>query len=357
MQINSLFVATSFIIGLLIIKYLRSLDLHEREPFVKMFLVTVWGGVWSVAISIYLYRIVHSAGIAGFDNILGALFIIGPVEELAKFVALLSSYFIIKDEINEPTDGLIYMSCVALGFSLIENYMYATRTPDSGYLLILRVFFSTPIHILSSIFMGLSFYVMVRYKKGFRLFMVSYAYAILVHGLYDSIVFHGLAFLLLVWIIWVAYRWGISLLSYTTAKSPFRPSLKQFIERYPNPALEMGVACIHCGNPDNKHTYRIGKTRIQRCNACGSFVSTMRGLYHIFHHFGSEFGNLSKYYRHKDTLQTDYSTLFKGNYISEQKRAAFFQLDEMNAALAEFNAELIKQIEEKWWFTKGLKIR
>ena len=60
MQINSLFVAISFIIGLLIIKYLRSLDLHEREPFVKMFLVWIIWVAYRWGISLLSYTTAKS---------------------------------------------------------------------------------------------------------------------------------------------------------------------------------------------------------------------------------------------------------------------------------------------------------
>ena len=356
MQINYALVLISFLLGIAIIDYIRSFDLHEKEPYIKMVLVTVWGGVWSIAITIFLYTMAGKFGITGSRDLFGAIFVIGPVEEFAKFLALLSSYFIIRNEINEPTDGLIYMSCVALGFSLIENYFYATQTPDSGYLIILRIFFSTPAHILSSLFMGLAFYVIVKHKRGLQLFLVSFCFAAGIHGLYDAIIFHGLATLFLFVILILAYKLGLHLLSYTTAKSPFRPTLKQFVENYRTPVMEKGIECLNCGNQDEKNTYRIGKIRIQKCEACGRFVSTDKDLFRIFRRFGSEFRNLNRYYRHKDETKTNYSTVFKSNSISEEKRLAFFQLDELNFALNEFNDKLISQIEEKWWFNKGLQV-
>jgi RsiW-degrading membrane proteinase PrsW (M82 family) len=138
MSLNLLLVLLSFVIGIAITDYLRSFDLHEKEPLSKMFLVVLWGGVWSVGISVLTYQLLVKTGLGRIDNFFGALFVIGPVEEAAKLLALFSSYFIFREELNEPTDGLIYMSCVALGFSLIENYHYATRTPDSGILIFLR---------------------------------------------------------------------------------------------------------------------------------------------------------------------------------------------------------------------------
>jgi hypothetical protein len=34
----------SFVFGLMFIRYIRSYDVHEKEPVWKMLLATVWGG-------------------------------------------------------------------------------------------------------------------------------------------------------------------------------------------------------------------------------------------------------------------------------------------------------------------------
>jgi RsiW-degrading membrane proteinase PrsW (M82 family) len=114
MSLNLLLVLLSFVMGIAITDYLRSFDLHEKEPLPKMFLVVLWGGVWSAGISVLTYKLLVISGLGRVDNFFGALFVIGPVEEAAKLLALFSSYFIFRKELNEPTDGVIYMSCVAL---------------------------------------------------------------------------------------------------------------------------------------------------------------------------------------------------------------------------------------------------
>ena len=229
MLANYPLILLSFLIGILAVNYLRTYDIHEREPLFKMALVTVWGGVFSIVLSIALYTSLQLIGIRGHHNVFGALLVIGPVEEAAKFIALLSCYFFIRHEINEPTDGLIYMSCVALGFSLIENYFYAITSQSSGFVFFIRLLTSTPGHILFSVFMGIAFYALVRLKTGVMLFLIAYAYAIITHGLYNSIVFHGLGMIILMLLLFKSHSWALALLSYTTARSPFRKSVKEFI--------------------------------------------------------------------------------------------------------------------------------
>jgi len=93
MPINILFVLLSFVIGIFATNYIRSFDIHEKEPLPKMILVVLWGGAWSVVLAILTYGLLKKAGMGKIDNFLGAVFVIGPVEEAAKFLALLSSYF------------------------------------------------------------------------------------------------------------------------------------------------------------------------------------------------------------------------------------------------------------------------
>jgi RsiW-degrading membrane proteinase PrsW (M82 family) len=61
-----------------------------------MFGVTLWGGVWSIVIALLLYRVFNILGVTELRNSIGAIFVIGPVEELAKLSALFSAYFINK---------------------------------------------------------------------------------------------------------------------------------------------------------------------------------------------------------------------------------------------------------------------
>jgi RsiW-degrading membrane proteinase PrsW (M82 family) len=354
MPLNLLLVILSFVIGISITDYIRSYDIHEKEPLHKMFLVVLWGGAWSVGITILTYQLLGKAGLGKIDNFFGAVFVIGPVEEAAKLLALLSSYYFIRKDLNEPTDGLIYMTCVALGFSLIENYFYATRTPDSGILLFLRLFISTPVHILSSIFMGIAFFDIMKLRTGVGILLVSFCYASLVHGLFDAILFSKwiLAFLFLV--ICFSQRWALSLLSYTTAKSPFRRDLKAFIENCKT-ERKTGLECLNCGNINDKDTYIAQGFSIQKCDQCPSYISTKDSLFKLFRFFGSVFKDPTQYYWDAKFYNRPYSTLYKGNSVSDQKNLAFFLLDELNEALNELNRSIVTDFERNWWFPKKLR--
>ncbi len=348
------FVFLSFVIGLFCVHYLSGYDKHEKEPLGRMFAVCCWGGAWSIIVSSILYAIVHGIGVQDIRNSFGALFVIGPVEESAKLLALFSSYFIIRNEMDEPTDGILYMACVALGFSLIENYFYATRNVNSGHLLLLRLFISTPMHIAFSIFMGLAFYVWKKHRKSTGLLFVSFLYASFVHGLYDLIIFNGIALIVLLLLVQQAYGFSLTLLSYTTAVSPYRLPLADFISAYGNPQTENGIECLHCGSVNPKKTYKLKKITIQKCDQCDHYVTTKKGIFQIFHHFASTFKKLDANYRTPSASGRQHSTLYANNDVSDFKKIASFELEKLNRTIEEVNASIIQKMEEKWWLPKNL---
>jgi len=357
MSINYLFVVLSFIFGLIAVGSLRRFDLHEKEPFLKMAVVTVWGGFWSVVISLLLYGALDNLNIGGSSDITKAFLLIGPVEEASKFIALCTAYPFIRRELNEPTDGLLYMSCVALGFSLIENYFYATHTPGSGHLLFIRLVIATPAHIVFSIFMGISFYYLVRLKRGIGFFLVSFLYASFIHGLYDAILFQGWGFILVLVLLKYSYEWALTLLSYTTAISPFRKPLTEFLNNYPEPAVEGGMVCPSCGNEGPKTTYLMDKTRIQKCDRCLNYLTTKKGLFQMFKFFGSSFSGTSKFYRGAKAFNKRFSRLYKGNRVDDTRKMAFFEIEDMAEALESFNKLIISNFEHRWWYPGALAAR
>ena len=70
---------------------------------------------------------VEQAALAGvtapMPMAIGCFLVIGPCEELAKFLAV--RLFVYRNkEFNEPLDGIIYAAAAALGFASLENVLY-----------------------------------------------------------------------------------------------------------------------------------------------------------------------------------------------------------------------------------------
>jgi RsiW-degrading membrane proteinase PrsW (M82 family) len=362
-MLKLILIALSFIFGLLSIRHLRTFDVHEKEPFGKMLAVTIWGGVVSVVLSLFLYSALYTTGINVHDGVPFSYFFVGFIEEGAKLAALFLCWLIIRDEMNEPTDGLIYMACVALGFSLIENYFYAVRNPSTTPLIAIRLIICTPMHIAFSIFMGLASFRAIHHAGGWGMLLGTYVLASVYHALYDIFVSYWLLLPALYLIVTGAYRWMYKLLGYTAAKSPFRKSLAELIYTYPSPAIEPGLECLDCGNKAPKPTYDLGKIRMQRCEECGVFLSTQASLCQLMHHYGSTFGSLRKQIhplsKHRTRSEAgakrrqrsgnNLCVLVEANRIDRKKGIACFQLDDLNAVLEEMSGNVVQEAESHWW--------
>ena len=351
----SIYILLSFIFGLICVAYIRSKDRFEKEPFGHMLAVTCWGGLWSWVISGVLYDLIGRWGFHDLRNTWGALVAIGPVEEFSKLAALATAYPIIRRQLNEPVDGLLYMACVALGYSLIENYHYAMEmTFTGGRLLFARLLICTPSHINFSAFMGLAFYFVLQRGRAYPFLILAYLYAALVHGIYDMIVFNGYVIILLALVIWLAYKAAVALLGYATAKSQFRENLWTFVSTYNTPYLMRGLTCPTCGSTADKPTFRLLSESIQRCDRCGDHITTPNGLRAILHHFAAEparsiWGRIVV--GRRPHAAPDAPSLVR---TSEDGKRLSFDLLALNNLIVQRNRQTIRRMERRWWFPRRL---
>jgi len=117
--------------------------------------------------------------------IIGALFVIAPIEELSKFSVVFASVYHHK-VFNERLDGVMYMVVASLGFATVENVLIAIGQGAS--VLPLRFVTATLLHALAAgiigYFMGLG-----RFAKrgGGWLVALGLLIGIALHGVYDLI--------------------------------------------------------------------------------------------------------------------------------------------------------------------------
>jgi len=277
-------------------------------------------------------------------------FYVGFVEELGKLAALFLCWPLIRNEMDEPTDGPIYIACVALGFSLIENYFYAAANPQTTPLIAIRLLICTPMHIAFSMFMGLAFFWAVRCKGGWGVLFGVYFVASIYHALYDILVSYWFLLPGLYLILKGAYRWMYQLLGYTATNSPFRQSLAEFIHTCSSSEIEPGFECLDCGNTAPKPTYCRGRIRIQQCEGCGTYLCSDKTLIQLVHQYGSLFGSLRKKMKPLSKARKKICVLIEANRVDRKKHIACFRLDEFNHALERRAKKHADQLEKKWWF-------
>jgi len=121
---------------------------------------------------------------------IGCFLVIGPCEELAKFLAV--RLFVYRNkEFNEPLDGIIYAAAAALGFASLENVLYVIDW-HTGHVqwgaLGIRSLLALPGHVIFATTWG--------YALGRQKFDASYRVwpmvilAALLHGLYDFLLMY-----------------------------------------------------------------------------------------------------------------------------------------------------------------------
>ena len=115
-----------------------------------------------------------------------AVLAIGLIEELAKLIPFLLIIVHFK-EFNEPVDGIIYGSFIALGFSAVENIQYLQFL--SGMEAFARGFAGPVVHIVFASIWG--YYIgrayLCRRALG-RTIIVALVCTAILHGLYDFVV-------------------------------------------------------------------------------------------------------------------------------------------------------------------------
>ena len=181
-------------IGILIY-YIYHKDRKSPEPtgqLVKAFLF----GVLSVPLSLCMSIPLGLIGVypAEATSILGsvsiAFFGAAIPEEIAKFIML---WLLLRKNpyFDEKMDGIVYAVFVSLGFAALENIMYLFTNADSYLSVgIARAIFAVPGHFCFGILMGYYYSLAKFYPKTLtKNKVLILAAPIIVHGLYDSILF------------------------------------------------------------------------------------------------------------------------------------------------------------------------
>lgn len=348
-----LLILISFLLGLVCIHWMRLLDRYEREPLGKMVLAALVGGGCASAVAWGLYGIIESFGFYHYQSHLGALLVIGPVEELAKLIGLIAVYGMIRNDFNEPADGIVYIACVALGFSLIENFLYASY-PSQAHLIFIRLLVGTPLHICFSALMGLSFYIWHKNRKAFHLIGIAYFLASVSHGLYDLMVFNHYSVILLGGVVVLIYGFTRNLFIYALAVSPHRISLSQTIDAHHASLATDGPACLYCTCEDPALKYTIAGSVLYHCKHCDHFTVTLKGLLRLFYHYAGIFKQTAKSNIRPKSGGGDLMTLYQGNSICPERNMAFFRLGELNDILEKLNYRVKNQMKSKWYLPNNL---
>lgn len=244
--------------------YFSSRTLYKR-PAVGVLGMTFFLGALATIPALVLNLVGQSFFIDLFgrtqlSHIFVLFFVVGPVEELLKLLAVYF-YAYRRKEFDEPLDGVIFSATAALGFAAIENVVYLAQNDER--LVLLRGTLSNPGHALFSAMWGLS---LSKAKASpnmisQRLPIVArgLVLASLLHSLFDTllvaaakinIIFFVILIAVMVWL----FFWVRSRIKFHSETSPHREgTLYMPLRRY----------CQECGAKG---------TAGMRCAKCGAFI-------------------------------------------------------------------------------------
>ncbi|MDO8518410.1 MAG: PrsW family intramembrane metalloprotease [bacterium] len=123
-----------------------------------------------------------------------AVFLVGPIEELAKYIVLRANVYFSHD-FNQVFDGIVYGITIALGFSFVENIFYFLElyTNQTATIFIVgtafRGLFSTLAHVTFTGIVGY-FVGKAKFSSGNKTAIIAQGivYASLLHASFDFLV-------------------------------------------------------------------------------------------------------------------------------------------------------------------------
>ena len=106
------------------------LDRDEKEPWRLVLVATAWGAIVATSLVIWAEGLFQlwsvNALVPGPGLDASNAFSAGVFEELAKGVAVLLLYLVMRDEFHDVVDGIVYGAAVGLGFNFMESVGYMT---------------------------------------------------------------------------------------------------------------------------------------------------------------------------------------------------------------------------------------
>ncbi len=212
--------------------YLR--DKYEKEPLRLLLLAMVSGGLTVVPVFFaegFLEG--YSSYFPGLMKAAWRAFVVaGFTEELFKFLVL---YVLIwrSPEFNEKFDGIVYAVFISLGFAAVENVLYVTSSGFSTG--ITRAITAVPAHAVFGITMGF-FFGMAKFYPGEtrRLKQKALLYPVLLHGIYDFILFTEIAWLSIVFAGFVVFLYfsGFKRMKKLSNESIYKTDFKLLNEKF-----------------------------------------------------------------------------------------------------------------------------
>ncbi|MGE5342520.1 MAG: PrsW family intramembrane metalloprotease [Candidatus Omnitrophota bacterium] len=172
--------------------FILFMDRNEKEPLGLVIRLIILGAL-SVFLSALIEDVLESQGVPFDGKIPTAIYTsflyVAWIEELCKLGVVLLLAWRHKD-FNEENDGIVYAGSSALGFAMLENVFYVLSLGVNAGLA--RAITAVPLHCFCGVLMG-SYVGRAKFspiKKARKwLIIKGFFLAVLIHGVYDALLF------------------------------------------------------------------------------------------------------------------------------------------------------------------------
>jgi len=188
-------ITLSFLPPILYAIWIRNTEKYNREKWKSIFFCFLWGATIAVIASIILELIFGFIIIQSFQDItiytVIATVVIAPfVEEFIKPFALRLK--VVKKELDELEDGLIYGAVAGLGFSATENLFYGYDSLSYGFLyfillISIRSIGACLLHASATSWTGFGYGKHIMGRISFGRILPYFFVAVLLHAVYNSL--------------------------------------------------------------------------------------------------------------------------------------------------------------------------
>jgi len=199
-------------------------DKYEKEPGQMLIKAFALGSLAVIPVVFFELRL-NIFDMAEMDYLKAgytAFIVAGLVEEGFKF--FIFWFFLWKNKnFNETYDGIVYSVFISLGFATTENIGYVLLT--GFHTAFIRSITAVPAHALFGVTMGY-YFGKARFadeKRKTRYLILGFIVPIVLHGIYDFILFSQSMELMLLFIPYMLYLWkrGLGNVDELSARSPF----------------------------------------------------------------------------------------------------------------------------------------
>jgi RsiW-degrading membrane proteinase PrsW (M82 family) len=115
-------------LGLLVV---RRMDRNEKEPWRLVLVAAAWGAVVATSLVVWgesIWEVSAQRSLVpgpGLDASLA--FMAGVLEEVAKGLAVVLLFLVMRNDFDDVVDGIVYGAAVGLGFNFMESITYMTN--------------------------------------------------------------------------------------------------------------------------------------------------------------------------------------------------------------------------------------